>query len=116
MITSAAMKAGFGGGMVVDFPNSTRAKKYFLVLTAGARPSPSASASTNVKSSSNAEVEIGERNNRIKRKHGNSSTASISTKNRDWVLKKKELRRKRGFADVPKDTKFTARKRSKKAF
>ena len=33
MITSAAMKAGFRGGIVVDFPNSTKAKKKYLVLT-----------------------------------------------------------------------------------
>ena len=31
------MKAGFSGGLVIDYPNSTRAKKYFLVLEAGAR-------------------------------------------------------------------------------
>lgn len=35
MITQAAMKCGFGGGMVVDYPHSARAKKYFLVLYAG---------------------------------------------------------------------------------
>ena len=35
LIVQAAMRVGFGGGLVVDFPNSTRAKKYFLVLTAG---------------------------------------------------------------------------------
>lgn len=35
MLTSAAMKAGFSGGLVVDFPHSTRAKKYFLVLMVG---------------------------------------------------------------------------------
>lgn len=29
------MKAGFYGGVVVDFPNSTKAKKYFLVLMTG---------------------------------------------------------------------------------
>ena len=28
MITQQAMKAGFTGGLVVDYPNSTRAKKY----------------------------------------------------------------------------------------
>jgi 18S rRNA (guanine1575-N7)-methyltransferase len=28
LITQAAMKAGFTGGAVVDYPNSTRAKKY----------------------------------------------------------------------------------------
>jgi 18S rRNA (guanine1575-N7)-methyltransferase len=31
----AAMKAGFTGGLVVDYPNSTKAKKYFLCLFAG---------------------------------------------------------------------------------
>lgn len=35
MITTQAMKAGFYGGLVVDFPNSTKAKKYFLVLMTG---------------------------------------------------------------------------------
>ncbi|KAJ3084011.1 Williams Beuren syndrome chromosome region 22 protein [Physocladia obscura] len=35
MIMSAAMRAGFTGGLVVDYPNSTKAKKYFLVLFAG---------------------------------------------------------------------------------
>jgi 18S rRNA (guanine1575-N7)-methyltransferase len=35
MLVAAAMRAGFGGGLVVDYPHSTRAKKYFLVLMAG---------------------------------------------------------------------------------
>ena len=35
MITSAAMKSGFTGGLIVDFPNSKKAKKYFLFLMAG---------------------------------------------------------------------------------
>lgn len=35
MVTTQAMKAGFYGGLVVDFPNSTKAKKYFLVLMTG---------------------------------------------------------------------------------
>lgn len=35
MITSQAMKAGFYGGLVVDYPNSSKAKKYFLVLMTG---------------------------------------------------------------------------------
>ncbi len=40
MITSAALRVGFSGGLVVDFPNSTRAKKYFLVLMAGPSSAP----------------------------------------------------------------------------
>lgn len=43
LITSQAMKAGFFGGILVDYPNSTKAKKYFLVLmTGGAMPMPKA--------------------------------------------------------------------------
>jgi 18S rRNA (guanine1575-N7)-methyltransferase len=30
LIMGVAMKAGFNGGLVVDYPNSKRAKKYFL--------------------------------------------------------------------------------------
>jgi len=35
MITSAAMKNGFTGGMIIDYPNSRKAKKYYLFLMAG---------------------------------------------------------------------------------
>jgi 18S rRNA (guanine1575-N7)-methyltransferase len=35
LLTSSAMKCGFTGGLVVDYPNSTKAKKYFLVLMTG---------------------------------------------------------------------------------
>lgn len=35
MVTAQAMKAGFYGGLVVDYPNSAKAKKYFLVLMTG---------------------------------------------------------------------------------
>ena len=30
LITSAAMRCGFSGGLVVDYPNSTKAKKIYL--------------------------------------------------------------------------------------
>jgi 18S rRNA (guanine1575-N7)-methyltransferase len=39
MITQAALRTGFSGGIIVDFPNSTKAKKYFLCLLAG-EPNP----------------------------------------------------------------------------
>jgi 18S rRNA (guanine1575-N7)-methyltransferase len=35
MITTAALKNGFTGGVIVDYPNSKKAKKYYLFLTAG---------------------------------------------------------------------------------
>jgi 18S rRNA (guanine1575-N7)-methyltransferase len=33
MISNAAIKSGFSGGLVVDYPNSALAKKFYLVLT-----------------------------------------------------------------------------------
>jgi 18S rRNA (guanine1575-N7)-methyltransferase len=35
MITNAAMKNGFTGGLIIDYPNSKKAKKYYLFLIAG---------------------------------------------------------------------------------
>lgn len=35
MITHIAQKCGFTGGLIVDFPNSKKAKKYYLFLMAG---------------------------------------------------------------------------------
>ena len=38
LISQTAAACGFGGGLVVDFPNSTKAKKYYLCLMAGVDP------------------------------------------------------------------------------
>ena len=35
MITKAALKNGFTGGVIVDYPNSQKAKKFYLFLMAG---------------------------------------------------------------------------------
>ena len=40
LISSAAMSAGFSGGLVVDYPNSAKAKKYYLCLFAGQGEQP----------------------------------------------------------------------------
>jgi len=37
LITDAALKAGFTGGVVVDYPNSSKAKKLYLTLFKGNR-------------------------------------------------------------------------------
>lgn len=38
MISHAAMKAGFGGGVVIDYPHSAKARKMYLVIYAGHVP------------------------------------------------------------------------------
>ena len=35
LVTQSAQRAGFGGGIVVDYPNSRKARKVFLVLYVG---------------------------------------------------------------------------------
>jgi 18S rRNA (guanine1575-N7)-methyltransferase len=38
MISTIATKCGFGGGVIIDYPHSTRSRKYFLVIYAGMAP------------------------------------------------------------------------------
>lgn len=127
---ACASKAGFSGGIVVDFPNSSKAKKYYLCLMTGgdgiaaSMPKGLTEHSTQkmeyedsdeeddgegltVKSSGKSEqktVKIGPRQRQKLAK------IKKATKDRDWVLRKKELYRKRGKV-VKEDTKYTARKR-----
>jgi 18S rRNA (guanine1575-N7)-methyltransferase len=105
MISSQAMRAGFYGGVVVDFPNSTKAKKYFLVLmTGGNQQLPTA-------------LGTEEDSNQVPYSRKREMTKGIRGKNlkksRDWILQKKERRRQQG-ADTRADSKYTARKRSGK--
>ncbi|XP_021723448.1 probable 18S rRNA (guanine-N(7))-methyltransferase [Chenopodium quinoa] len=108
LILDSAMRAGFAGGVVVDYPHSTKSRKEYLVLTCGP-PSLSAGMSCSDDESSGDEenhtVTVSDRNRpRKKRK--------LDKKNRgkDWVIQKKEQMRRKG-AEVPADTKYTARKR-----
>jgi 18S rRNA (guanine1575-N7)-methyltransferase len=70
MITTSAMKSGFTGGLVIDYPNSTRAKKYYLVIEAGARRNLGiveieGKNDKNMESISNDRVKINKNNRRI---------------------------------------------------
>ena len=45
LITTIALRCGFSGGLVVDYPNSRKARKHYLCLFAGldaAKPLPAA--------------------------------------------------------------------------
>lgn len=103
MITSQAMRAGFYGGVVVDYPNSTKAKKYYLVLmTGGSQQLPPGLGTT-------------EDESQIPYSKKREMTRDIRGKNpkksKDWIMAKKEKRRQKG-AEVRADSKFTGRKRS----
>ncbi|XP_055541861.1 probable 18S rRNA (guanine-N(7))-methyltransferase [Wyeomyia smithii] len=105
LITTQAMKAGFYGGLVVDYPNSAKAKKYFLVLMTGGSVKLPAALGT------------GEDSNHVpysqKRELAKNSRGKPLKKSRDWIMQKKERRRQQG-SETRNDSKYTARKRSGK--
>jgi len=109
LITSIAQRAGFGGGIVVDYPNSNKAKKVFLVLMVGSGgqvPKGLEASETAAENEKNAQFE-----KRRERARGRKSTKKQNIKDRDWILKKKDLYRQRGKESVPRDSKYTGRKR-----
>lgn len=129
LITSIAQKAGFGGGVVVDYPNSKKARKVFLCLFVGSGVSqqvPKGLDGEEAETENTVSYERRRERERIRSKGGKRK----SVKAKDWILKKKEvsliarslfqppdsgfctkLYRQRGKEGVPNDSKFTGRKR-----
>ncbi|XP_075025192.1 18S rRNA (guanine-N(7))-methyltransferase isoform X2 [Calonectris borealis] len=106
LITAQAMRAGFTGGMVVDYPNSAKAKKFFLCLFVGA--------SGTLPKGLGTECADGEEIHQAKftneRTRFRNTKGKSVKKSRDWILEKKERRRRQG-KEVRADTKYTGRKR-----
>lgn len=100
LIASCATRVGFAGGLLVDFPNSTKAKKYYLCLSfERGYTMPKA-----LGIDDGGVVSVGrETKQRTRGKR-------VSVKSRDWILQKKERDRKRG-KEVRPDSKYTGRKR-----
>ncbi|KAJ6706695.1 METHYLTRANSFERASE-RELATED [Salix purpurea] len=101
LILRSAMHAGFAGGVVMDYPHSTKSRKEYLVLTCGP-PSISTvvprgkgedgeSCSEDESSEENQMVCISDRN-RPKKKQ----KISRKGKGREWIFKKKEQLRRKG--------------------
>ncbi|KAA0201749.1 hypothetical protein HAZT_HAZT008872 [Hyalella azteca] len=100
LIVKQATKAGFTGGVVVDYPNSTKAKKLYLVLMCGgSAPLPQGLQDEGVPEAAY--------NRRLQLKKGVRTTAAI----REKIRQKKERRMKQG-KQVHRDSKYTGRPRS----
>lgn len=123
MITGTAMQAGFSGGLVVDYPNSSKRKKYFLCLFAGhgsidydlptGRTDEMAidgEYDGDDLSVHEHETNCGTIRNAQKQREHHRKQKKKNVKDKQWVLRKKESRRKKGDVVQP-DTKYTARKR-----
>lgn len=114
LITTSALENGFTGGVVVDFPHSSKAKKYFLFLQAGytkesidevmkAIPKAEEDDGVNIK-----EEKVDYIHQRRKMKRDKRHQSSFKSKN--WIKNKKSRQRRQG-KDVRPDTKYTGRKR-----
>lgn len=112
MLTTAALKVGFSGGLVVDFPNSTRAKKYFLVLMVGGGEIPHEDLALTGEPNDPEHVAVSTRQGFKKRQRTNGTEGK--GKGRAWILRKKEQMRNKGYEQIPTDTRFTGRKRRPK--
>ncbi|KAL6078983.1 Williams Beuren syndrome chromosome region 22 protein [Balamuthia mandrillaris] len=114
LITNAAMRCGFMGGLVVDYPNSTKAKKMFLCLFAGVPPGgyelPKALGTEESGEPSTVTYERGEARQRARDARKGKKSRRAPVKSKDWILQKKERQRKQG-KDVRAESKYTARKR-----
>eukprot|EP00088_Acartia_fossae_P015672 TRINITY_DN18627_c0_g1_i1.p1 TRINITY_DN18627_c0_g1~~TRINITY_DN18627_c0_g1_i1.p1 ORF type:complete len:281 (+),score=34.60 TRINITY_DN18627_c0_g1_i1:48-890(+) len=102
LITTQSMRAGFTGGVVIDYPNSSKAKKFFLVLMTGGgnqqMPQALGTENENVARFENQRERMRDiRGKNIK-------------KSRDWIQEKKDRARRKGI-DVRPDSKYTGRKR-----
>ncbi|CRG92991.1 S-adenosylmethionine-dependent methyltransferase, putative [Plasmodium gallinaceum] len=102
-LTNFAMKSGFGGGVVVDFPNSAKSKKYYLCLWAGSSIIPK------LPEAIKDEDEVISHEKR----RFNKKTKKQIKKNKEWIMKKKEQRRMKGL-EVKRDSKYTGRKRKRR--
>ncbi|XP_031474395.1 18S rRNA (guanine-N(7))-methyltransferase RID2 [Nymphaea colorata] len=116
MITTAAMAAGFAGGLVVDYPHSTRAKKYFLCLICGppsittTLPKAKGEHGESCSEEGSSDEDDGTVNVAERRRPRKKQKITKKGKGREWLLKKKEQMRRKGHT-VPPDTRYTGRKR-----
>jgi len=111
LITQTAQRAGFGGGVVVDYPNSKKARKVFLVLYVG-DGGAAHNLPRGLEGEAEADVEARAKFEKRRQREGRREKGKKGkVRGKEWILKKKELYRRRGKEDVPRDSKFTGRKR-----
>ena len=105
LITSIAQRAGFGGGVVVDYPNSKKARKVFLCLFVGdagggggGGPAAKVPEGLQGDGDGNGAAESEDANAKFERRRQRESRRERSGKQKvvkggkDWILRKKEVR------------------------
>mmetsp|Transcript_32031 Transcript_32031/g.59178 ORF Transcript_32031/g.59178 Transcript_32031/m.59178 type:complete len:326 (+) Transcript_32031:90-1067(+) len=103
------------GGIVVDYGNSTKAKKHYLVLSpewAYKAPQGLSGMEGALLNEVRGGVRVADKDPRKAGKRSEKAPRKIKGvgKTKEWIIHKKETQRKKG-KDTRKDTKFTGRKR-----
>ena len=117
LISETATKVGFAGGVVVDYPNSAKAKKHYLVLSfdrsATQKKNEAIAAGFETSLHSDKHVSVAEVVKGKKKGKQAPVRKKKGVKTKEWILHKKETQRKKG-KDVRPDSKYTARRRPHK--
>ncbi|GIQ79771.1 uncharacterised protein family, methyltransferase, Williams-Beuren syndrome [Kipferlia bialata] len=120
MMTDAAMRAGFTGGVLVDYPNSSKAKKIYLVLFCGVplnkvtMPKPLMEGE-GLADGYRTEVATSGRDTYVrKRARSRASVSKPIVKSKAWIVNKKRRQALQG-EQVRPHSKYTGRRR-KNAF
>ncbi|GAA93914.1 hypothetical protein E5Q_00560 [Mixia osmundae IAM 14324] len=113
---SIATRAGFGGGLVVDYPNSKKAKKFYLVLFAGqadlsGRPSALPAALGTESDPTRVQYEAHRQDSAPSKRRKGKRAKDTATTQKEWIVAKKDKYRRKGKEGIPTDSKYTGRKR-----
>jgi|EP00505_MAST-04D_sp_SCG-Rhode-Island_P005394 18S rRNA (guanine1575-N7)-methyltransferase len=110
MAVQAAMACGFTGGVVVDYPDSTKAKKYYLTLTAGTNHTYLAPKMSEGVAQGGQQQHIQYESRREKNAKRGKKQVRCALKSRDWIQQKKDRQERQGKT-VRHDSKYTGRRR-----
>ena len=115
LIMKSATRCGFTGGLVVDYPQSVKARKFYLCLFAGQDPSlptpPLLPQGLSHEHDQPQAVQFEQRRlDKARREREQRQRHGPAKHSKEWILKKKALNKKRG-KEVPQDSKYTGRTR-----
>lgn len=105
MLTTAAQRAGFGGGVVVDYPNSAKKRKMYLCLMVGQSEIPKGLGENGMEVGNEAGGGDKVKNEKRRKERMKGKKAVKGAVDKEWILKKKDLYRTRGKEGVPRDSK-----------
>jgi 18S rRNA (guanine1575-N7)-methyltransferase len=112
LIAQCASKVGFAGGIVVDYPNSSKAKKYYLCLSfERSYKVPTAMGLGETAGESTVDVIARAHPNAVLKKRKEKKPARAAVKSIEWIKNKKDKHRRLG-KEVKTDSKFTGRRRA----